>query len=86
MKLEEKIEMHLNEKKDWNRNKWIKAVADALTGEIETLIEDRVTAEFEDDAKLQAPENTIITDGDIAKIINLAIKQINRNKVVRNIV
>jgi len=78
MKTEEIMEKYLGERsptpKDWN----IKDLATALTGEIETLIENIVNDWQEHD------EFDNIDLQSMAKVINLAIKNINRNKVVKN--
>jgi len=75
MKTEEIMEKYLNEKKPIPDLDIKNAVKD-LTDEIEIEIEGKISDWFDD--------NQQILPSDRAKIINLFIKNINWNRVIRN--
>lgn len=71
-----KIDDYLNERAPSNKDYIIKDIAGALTAEIEQMIENSADDFFKDDD----------FDGDtLAKIINLSLKNVNKNTLVKNI-
>lgn len=72
-------EKYLNERRPTKADYNIKDMAQALTGEIETAIENIVEDWIDNNEVGEMPT------GDIVKMVNLAMKNINRNKVVRNV-
>lgn len=81
--INEKIENYLNERKPTLKDYDIKDLALALTGEIETSIEN-IVKEWEGWGRKGWSGDEYIGSEGMAKVINLAIKNISRNKVVRN--
>lgn len=82
MNIDEKIDSYLiNERKPTAIDYSVKDTALALTGEIESLIASRFEApEYYDALRAEGFDT-----GDIANTINLAIKNINRKRVIKNI-
>ena len=81
MEIENKIKKYLiNERKPNLEDYNIKDFATALTGEFESVIEDVLdNMNFDIDA-----EN--FDESDIAKAINLAVKNINKKKIIKNVI
>lgn len=85
MKITEKIDKYLNESTE--EDKFIKITADALATEIETKIENMlVDNKYLEQAEKEHGGDLDISESDIAKLINLAIKKVRTKNIIKNVV
>lgn len=78
--IDDKIDKYLNERKPTPYDKEIKDAAIALTGEIESFIEN-IVKDWWDNNEWNFSDGSQMDKNDIMKAINLAVKKINIKKL-----